>query len=55
MTYEKCRVNAKVTPVVVGLMKTQSVQQSPVLMHIREMYMHNMHNIQNMREFHVYA
>ena len=55
MTYEKCRVNAKVTPVVVGLMKTQSVQQSPVLMHLREMYMHNMHNIQNKREYHVYA
>ncbi len=55
MTYEKCSINAKVTPVVVGLMKTQSVQQSPVLMHIRKMYMHDMHNIQNMIEFHVYA
>jgi hypothetical protein len=55
MTYEKGGVNAKVTPVVVGLMKTPSVQQSPVLKHICEMYIQNMHNIQNMSEFYVYA
>ncbi len=55
MTYEKCRVNANATPVVVGLMKTQSVQQIPVLRYICEVYMQNMHNIQIMSEFYVYV
>jgi hypothetical protein len=55
MTYEEGGVNANVTPVVVGMMKTQNVQQIPVLSHICEMYMQNMQNILNMHHSDVYA
>ena len=47
MTNEEGGENANVSHVVVGLMNAQSVQQSPVLRHICEMYMQNMHNIPN--------
>ena len=48
MTNEEGGENANVSHVVVGLVKTQSVQQGPVLRHICEMYMQNMQNILNM-------
>ncbi len=48
MPYHEGGVNDNMTGIGVGLMKTQSMQEGPVLLCMYGLNMHNMYNMHNM-------